>query len=104
MRCDPLSVDQVLDSIDGVSFVHNLVWTSMSGKELITSTDWRSKKHIGVDRILCDGRVIFDHGVLDCLSRSTFIKTFCPAIHSSIRSDSTICYDGLDVSGGYITL
>jgi hypothetical protein len=35
----------------------------MSGKELITSTDWRSKKHIGVDRILRDGRVIFDYGV-----------------------------------------
>ena len=63
MRSDPLSTDQVFDGVDGVSFVHNLVWTSMSGKEFITSTDWRSKKHIGVDRILCDGRVIFDHGV-----------------------------------------
>ena len=36
MRCDPLSIDQVFDGIDGVSFVHNLVWASMSGKELIT--------------------------------------------------------------------
>ena len=63
MRSDPLSTDQVFDGVDGVSFVHNLVWASMSGKELITSTDWRSKKHIGVDRILRDGRVIFDHGV-----------------------------------------
>jgi len=35
----------------------------MSGKELITSTDGRSKKHVGVDRIVCDGRVIFDYGV-----------------------------------------
>ena len=63
MRSDPLSTDQVFDGVDGVSFVHNLVWASMSGKELITSTDWRSKKHIGVDRILRDGRVIFDYGV-----------------------------------------
>ena len=63
MRSDPLSTDQVFDDVDGVSFVHHLVWTSMSGKEFITSTDWRSKKHIGVDRILRDGRVIFDHGV-----------------------------------------
>ena len=46
MRCDPLSIGQVFDGIDGVSFVHNLVWASMSGKELITSTDWRSKQHI----------------------------------------------------------
>jgi len=29
----------------------------------MSSTDGRSKKHVGVDRILCDGRVIFDHGV-----------------------------------------
>ena len=63
MRSDPLSTDQVFDGVDGVSFVHNLVWASMSGKELITSTDWRSKKHISVDRILRDGRVIFDYGV-----------------------------------------
>ncbi len=54
MRSDPLSTDQVFDGVDGVSFVHNLVWASMSGKELITSTDWRSKKHIRVDRILRD--------------------------------------------------
>ena len=63
MRSDPLSTDQVFNGVDGVSFVHNLEWASMSGKELMTSTDWRSKKHIGVDRILRDGRVIFDHGV-----------------------------------------
>ncbi len=63
MRSDPFSTDQVFDGVDGVSFVHNLVWTSMSAKELITSTDWRSKKHIRVDRILRDGRVIFDFGV-----------------------------------------
>jgi len=63
MRSDSLSINQVFDGVDGVSFVHNLVWASMSGKELITSTDWRSKKHIGVDRILCNGRVIFDYGV-----------------------------------------
>ena len=63
MRSDPLSTDQVFDGVDGVSFVHNLVWASMSGKELITSTDWRSKKHVGVDRLLCDGRVIFDQDV-----------------------------------------
>ncbi len=63
MRSDPLSTDQVFDGVDGVSFVHNLVWASMSGKELITSTYWRSKKHIRVDRILRDGRVIFDYGV-----------------------------------------
>ena len=88
MRCDPFSIDQVFDGIDGVSFVHNLVWASMSGKELITSTDWRSKQHIGVDWILCDGRVIFDHGVevrfrllvpsdlyQDILSRDPFIHT-----------------------------
>ena len=63
MRSDSLSIDQVFDGVDGVRFVHNLVWASMSGKELITSTDWRSKKHIGVNRILRDGRVIFDYGV-----------------------------------------
>ena len=63
MRSDSLSINQVFDGIDGVSFFHNLVWASMSGKELITSTDWRSKKHIGVDRILRDGWVIFDYGV-----------------------------------------
>ena len=63
MRSDPLSTDQVFDGVDGVSFVHNLEWASVSGKELITSTDWRSKKHIGVDRILRDGWVIFDYGV-----------------------------------------
>ena len=99
MRSDPLSIDQVFDGVDGVSFVHNLVWASMSGKELITSTDWRSKKHIRVDRILGDGQ-----SALDCLSRATFNKTFCPAIHSSIRSDNATCRDGLVVSGGNITL
>ena len=41
MRSDPLSTDQVFDGVDGVSFVHNLEWASMSGKELITSTDGR---------------------------------------------------------------
>ena len=47
----------------------------------------------GVDRILCDGRIIFDHGVEVRLSRATFKKTFCPAIHSSMRSDNAFCCD-----------
>ena len=63
VRSDPLSINQFFDGVDGVSFVQNLVWASMSRKELITSTDWMSKKHIRVVRILCAGRVMFDHGV-----------------------------------------
>jgi len=54
----------------------------------------------GVDRILCDGRIIFDHGVEVRLSRATFKKTFYPAIHSSMRSDNAFCCDGLVVSWG----
>ena len=26
MRSYPLSIDQIFDDVDGVSFVHNLVW------------------------------------------------------------------------------
>jgi len=34
--------------------------SSVSGKEFVASANWRGEEDVGMDRVLCDGRVVFD--------------------------------------------
>ena len=58
------TINQILDDVDRVALLQHLVWSSMSWKELVTATDWRCKKHIGVDRILGNSWVILDQSMM----------------------------------------
>ena len=35
----------------------------MPGKDLIASANWRGEEDVGMDRVLCDGRVVFDQSM-----------------------------------------
>ncbi len=42
----PLAINKVFNNVDGLCLLHDLVWTSVPGKELITSANRRCEEHV----------------------------------------------------------
>ena len=59
----PFSINQILDCIDGGGLFYHLVRASVSGKEFVAPADWRCEEHVGIDRILRDGWIVFNERV-----------------------------------------
>ena len=58
MGCCPFAINKVFNNVDGLCLFHDLVGTSVPGKELITSTNRRCEEHVRVHWIFRDRRVV----------------------------------------------